>query len=121
MDLTEKLRSGARTVGYWMLGDNPQGVEWIAGVGYDYVCFDAQHGLLDYRALLAGMTALDARGCAGLVRVQDNQQFWIGQALDVGARGVIVPMVNDVEDARAAVAACRYPPAGRDVIHRRST
>jgi 4-hydroxy-2-oxoheptanedioate aldolase len=113
MALAEKLHSGARTVGYWVLSDNPQGVERIAGVGYDYVCFDAQHGLLDYRALLVGMTALDARGCAGLVRVQDNQQFWIGQALDVGAQGVIVPMVNTAEDARAAVAACRYPPAGR--------
>ncbi len=110
--LSAKLRSGARTVGYWVLSDNPQAVERIAGTGYDYVCFDAQHGLLDYRSLLAGMTALDARGCAGLVRVQHNQQFWIGQALDVGAAGVIVPMVNSAADARDAVAACRYPPAG---------
>ncbi|MDL5154527.1 HpcH/HpaI aldolase family protein [Actinomycetospora termitidis] len=113
MTLVEKLRSGARTIGYWVLSDNPQAVERVAGVGYDYVCFDAQHGLLDYRALLDGMTALDARGCAGLVRVQDNQQFWIGQALDAGATGVIIPMVNSADDARAAVAACRYPPAGR--------
>lgn len=113
MDLAEKLRSGARTVGYWVLSDNPQAVERIAGTGYDYVCFDAQHGLLDYRAILTGLTALDARGCAGLVRVQDNQQFWIGQALDAGAAGVIIPMVNSAADARAAVAACRYPPVGR--------
>lgn len=113
MNLAEKLRSGARTIGYWVLSDNPQAVERIAGVGYDYVCFDAQHGLLDYRALLNGLTALDARGCAGLVRVQDNQQFWIGQALDAGAAGVVVPMVNSADDARAAVAACRYPPTGR--------
>ncbi|NMO92171.1 HpcH/HpaI aldolase/citrate lyase family protein [Actinomycetospora sp. TBRC 11914] len=118
MSLAEKLRGGGRTVGYWMLSDNPQAVERIAGadpegVAYDYVCFDAQHGLLDYRALLTGMTALDACGCPGLVRVQDNRQFWIGQALDVGAAGVIVPMVNTADEARAAVAACRYPPAGR--------
>ncbi|HEY2194729.1 MAG TPA: aldolase/citrate lyase family protein [Actinomycetospora sp.] len=88
--------------GYWVLSDNPQAVERIAGTGYDYVCFDAQHGLLDYRALPAGMTALDARGCAGPVRVPENQQFWIGQAPDVGARGVVVPMVNNGEEARAA-------------------
>jgi 4-hydroxy-2-oxoheptanedioate aldolase len=110
--LAAQLRGGERTLGYWVLSDNPQAVERIAGTGYDYVCFDAQHGLLDYRALLTGMTALDARGCAGLVRVQHNQQFWIGQALDVGAAGVIVPMVNSAADARDAVAACRYPPAG---------
>lgn len=118
MALPEKLRGGERTVGYWMLSDNPQAVERIAGagpdgVGYDYVCFDVQHGLIDYRGLLAGMTALDACGCPGLVRVQDNQQFFIGQALDVGAAGVIIPMVNDADEARAAVAACRYPPTGR--------
>jgi 4-hydroxy-2-oxoheptanedioate aldolase len=111
--LADQLRSGARTIGYWVLSDNPQAVERVAGVGYDYVCFDAQHGLLDYRALLNGLTALDARGTAGLVRVQDNQQFWIGQALDAGAAGVIIPMVNSADDARAAVAACRYPPTGR--------
>ncbi len=116
--LAEKLRSGARTVGYWVLSDNPQAIERIAAAGpdgerYDFVCFDAQHGLLDYRGLLDGLIALDACGCAGLVRVQDNQPFVIGQALDAGAAGVIVPMVNDAEEARAAVAACRYPPVGR--------
>ena len=115
----EKLRHGGlamfaeRTVGYWVMSDNPQALERLAGTGYDYVCLDAQHGLLDYRALLAGLTALDARGCAGLVRVPDNQQFWIGQALDAGASGVIVPMVNTADEARAAVASCRYPPVGR--------
>jgi 4-hydroxy-2-oxoheptanedioate aldolase len=118
MALPEKLRGGERTVGYWMLSDNPQAVERIAAAGdgaagYDYVCFDAQHGLLDYRALRDGLTALDACGCPGLVRVQDNQQFFIGQALDAGAAGVIVPMVNTADDARDAVAACRYPPTGR--------
>jgi 4-hydroxy-2-oxoheptanedioate aldolase len=113
VELSEKLRSGARTVGYWVLSDNPQAVERIAGAGYDYVCFDAQHGLLEYRALLDGLTALDACGATGLVRVQHNHQFFIGQALDAGAAGVIIPMVDTAEDARAAVAACRYPPAGR--------
>ena len=65
VELSEKLRSGARTVGYWVLSDNPQAVERIAGTGYDYVCFDAQHGLLEYRALLDGLTALDACGGTG--------------------------------------------------------
>jgi 4-hydroxy-2-oxoheptanedioate aldolase len=111
--LAETFRSGVPTVGYWVLSDNPQAVERIAGVGYDYVCFDAQHGLLEFRGLLNGLTALDARGCPGLVRVQHNQQFWISQALDAGAAGVVIPMVDTAADARDAVAACRYPPVGR--------
>ncbi|GDY31585.1 HpcH/HpaI aldolase family protein [Gandjariella thermophila] len=109
-----RLRAGHRTVGYWVVCDNALATERIAGVGYDYVCLDAQHGLVDHRALLAAMTAIDARGtAAGMVRVQANHPFWIGQALDAGARGVIVPMVDTATDAEAAVAACRYPPVGQ--------
>lgn len=108
----ERLRSGKQTVGYWVVCDNPVATERIAMVGYDYVCIDAQHGLIDYRGLLAGITAIDAAGIAALVRVQLNDQFWIAQALDAGARGVIVPMVDTAAEAAAAVAACRFPPAG---------
>lgn len=109
-----RLRDGHRTIGYWVVCDNPTGTERIAGAGYDYVCVDAQHGLVDYRAVLAALTAIDARGAAaGMVRVQANNHFWIGQALDAGARGVIVPMIDTVADAETAVAACRYPPTGR--------
>lgn len=109
-----RLRDGQRAIGYWVVCDNPIGTERIAGAGYDYVCIDAQHGLVDYRGVLAALTAIDARGtAAGMVRVQANNQFWIGQALDGGARGVIVPMIDTGAAAEAAVAACRYPPTGR--------
>lgn len=110
----ERLRSGRRNVGYWVVCDNPVATERIAMAGYDYVCLDAQHGLVEYRGLLAGITAIDASGSgtAPLVRVQANDPFWISQALDAGARGVFVPMINTVADAEAAVAACRLPPAG---------
>jgi 4-hydroxy-2-oxoheptanedioate aldolase len=108
-----RLREGRTTIGYWVVCDNPVATERIARSGYDYVCIDAQHGLIDYRAVLAATTAVDTYGVAAMVRVQANDQFWIGQALDAGARGVIVPMVDTVADAQAAVAACRYPPTGR--------
>ncbi|WP_062993923.1 HpcH/HpaI aldolase family protein [Nocardia anaemiae] len=111
---TERLRSGRRTIGYWVVCDNPITTERIAMAGYDYVCIDAQHGLIEYRGLLAGITAIDAAGtgAAALVRVQANDPFWISQALDAGARGVVVPMVGTASEAKAAVAACRFPPAG---------
>ncbi|MCP2315979.1 4-hydroxy-2-oxoheptanedioate aldolase [Nocardia amikacinitolerans] len=108
----ERLRAGSPAVGYWVVCDNPVATERIAMTGYDYVCIDAQHGLIEYRGLLAGITAIDAAGVAALVRVQLNDPFWIAQALDAGARGVIVPMVDTAAEAEAAVSACRFPPIG---------
>lgn len=108
-----RLRAGEPTIGYWVVLDNPVGTERIARTGYDYVCIDAQHGLTDSRGILAATTAVDTYGVATMVRVQGNDAFWIGQALDTGARGVIVPMVDTADDARAAVSATRYPPLGR--------
>ncbi|AKG43921.1 HpcH/HpaI aldolase [Streptomyces xiamenensis] len=108
-----RIRAREPMTGYWVVLDNPVGTERIAGQGWDYVCVDAQHGLLDYKGILGSLTAIDARGtAAGMVRVPANDPFWIGQSLDAGARGVIVPMVNTAEQAAAAVSACRYPPHG---------
>jgi 4-hydroxy-2-oxoheptanedioate aldolase len=63
--------------------------------------------------MLAALTAIDAAGRAvGMVRVGANDAATIGRALDAGAAGVIVPLINSADDAAAAVAASRYPPAG---------
>lgn len=108
-----RLRAREQMVGYWVVCDNPVSTERIARVGYDYVCADGQHGLLDYAGLLAAMQAIDAAGVStGLIRVPANDAAWIGRALDAGARGVIVPLVNNAAEAAAAVRACRYPPVG---------
>jgi len=100
-------------VGYWVVSESAAIAERIGRLGYDYVCLDMQHGLLDYGSTLAGLMALDAAGCAGVVRVPGLDASVIGKALDAGARGVIVPLVDTAEQAAAAVAACRYPPQGR--------
>jgi 4-hydroxy-2-oxoheptanedioate aldolase len=113
VDFAARLRGRERLLGYWVVCDNPVATERIAGVGYDYVCVDGQHGLLDYAGWLAALTAIDAAGgSAGMVRVPSNDPAWIGRALDAGARAVIVPLVNSAEEAAAAVWACRYPPRG---------
>jgi 4-hydroxy-2-oxoheptanedioate aldolase len=117
MDATtfaRKIRSREPVVGYWAVLDSPVSTERIARLGYDYVCLDAQHGLLGYSGILAGLTAVTAGGrSAGMVRVEANDPTPIGRALDAGAVGVIVPLVDTAEDAAAAVRAVRYPPAGR--------
>nr|WP_184826608.1 aldolase/citrate lyase family protein [Jiangella mangrovi] len=112
-EAVERIRRRERSVGYWIATDNPVGTERIARVGYDYVGIDAQHGLIDYKGWLAALLAIEAGGrSAGLVRVPANDLTSIGQALDAGAHGVIVPLVDTADQAAAAVRACRYPPEG---------
>jgi len=112
-EFTARARRRERVVGYWMTLDSPGLAERLAGVGFDYVVLDAQHGELDGRAQAAALIAIDAAsGASGLVRVEANQATPIGRALDSGAAGVIVPLVNSAADAAAAVASSRYPPAG---------
>jgi 4-hydroxy-2-oxoheptanedioate aldolase len=108
-----RLRARQRLLGYWVMCDNPLGIERVAGVGYDYVCADGQHGMVDQAGWRSALIAIDARGMsAGLVRVPSGDPALIAAALDLGARGVIVPLVNSAEEAAAIVSACRYPPVG---------
>jgi 4-hydroxy-2-oxoheptanedioate aldolase len=108
-----RVRAQEQVLGYWLVLDAPPATERIAGSGYDYVVLDGQHGLLEYRGLLTGLTAVDAAaGAVGLVRVEANDPAAIGHALDAGAAGVIVPLVSSPAEAEAAVRAARYPPHG---------
>lgn len=114
MTFAARLRDRERILGYWSVLDAPVATERIARLGYDYVCLDMQHGLLGYAGLLTSLTAIDAGGASvGLVRVEANDPTPIGRALDAGATGVIVPLIDSAEDAAKAVSAVRYPPLGR--------
>ncbi|MFC9626223.1 HpcH/HpaI aldolase/citrate lyase family protein [Streptomyces sp. NPDC056930] len=109
------LRAREQLIGYWSVLDSPVSTERIARLGYDYVALDAQHGLIEYSGLLASLTAIDTKGstAVGLVRTEANDPAPIGRALDAGAAGVIVPLIDTAQDAADAVAAVRYPPLGR--------
>ncbi len=112
-DFARRLRAREQVLGYWSVIDSPVSTEWLAHVGWDYLCLDLQHGLIGYDGLLRGLTAVDtAHGPAGLVRVEANDRTYIGKALDAGARGVIVPLIDTAEDAALAVSYSRYPPVG---------
>jgi 4-hydroxy-2-oxoheptanedioate aldolase len=88
------------------------GAEILAGNEVDYVCVDQQHGVIDYDSMVPMFQAIRAEGAAPITRVLSNDPFLIMKALDAGAWGVIVPLVNNAEDAARAVSACRYPPQG---------
>ncbi|GAA3119445.1 4-hydroxy-2-oxoheptanedioate aldolase [Kribbella aluminosa] len=117
-DFALKVRAREQLVGYWITLDSPAAAERIGRLGYDYVVLDGQHGLIGYRGLVTGLLAIDAgssigpRASVGLVRVEANDPTPIGRALDAGATGVIVPLVDTADDVARAVRAAKYPPAG---------
>jgi 4-hydroxy-2-oxoheptanedioate aldolase len=86
--------------------------EIIGRVGFDWVGIDTQHGLIGYGEMLGMLQALAVTKTPALVRVPWNEPGDIMKALDAGAAGVIIPMVNSPEEASQAVAACHYPPRG---------
>ncbi|WP_433871601.1 HpcH/HpaI aldolase family protein [Saccharopolyspora sp. CA-218241] len=112
VSLREVLTSGEPTIGGWCSLPSAFSAELMGRSGFDWVCVDTQHGLIGYDQLVPMLQALAATGTPALVRVPWNQPDHIMKALDAGAQGIIVPMVNDAEDARRAVRAAKYPPLG---------
>ena len=114
-EFTAALRAREQLIGYWSLLDSPIAAERLARVGYDYLAFDAQHGLFGYQGMLNNLLATDTKQstAVGVVRVEANDLTYIGKALDAGATAVIVPLIDNARDAADAVAAVRYPPLGR--------
>jgi 4-hydroxy-2-oxoheptanedioate aldolase len=106
------LWDGRPTYGGWCTIPGSISAEIVGRAGFDWVCIDTQHGLIGYDSMLLMLQALSAAGSPTIVRVQWNEPASIMKALDAGAEGVIVPMVNTVEEAKAAVGACRYSPHG---------
>lgn len=111
-ELRAHWQSGKAAFGAWCSIPSAATIEWLCVAGLHYACLDQQHGFFDDRALVDGLRAIERCGALPLVRVAANVPWMIGKALDAGAQGVIVPLVDDGDDAAAAVAACRYPPAG---------
>jgi 2-keto-3-deoxy-L-rhamnonate aldolase RhmA len=96
----------------WMSMGSTTLVELAGAAQADAVIIDMQHGLWD-RASLEQAAGAVAEGTPALVRVAENSPIAIGQALDTGAEGVIVPLIESAEEAALAVAAARFPPQGR--------
>ena len=100
------------THGAWLSIPSPFSAETVAHAGFDWVCIDMQHGVIDYQVAVTMLLALSTGDCTPIVRIPWNEPGIIGKMLDAGAMGIIIPMVNSVDEARAAVAACRYAPVG---------
>jgi 4-hydroxy-2-oxoheptanedioate aldolase len=98
--------------GGWCMVPSAFVTEIVSASGCDWLCLDLQHGLIDDASMRMMVQAADIRATPVVVRVPWNEPASIMRALDAGADGVIVPMINTVEEAEQAVAASRYPPLG---------
>lgn len=107
-----KWRAGEQTIGAWMSTANTHSAEMLANAGFDWMCVDLQHGLIDYGDLRHMLPAISTTATTPIVRVSGNHPAEIMKVLDAGAMGVIVPMVNNRAEAEAAIAATLYPPRG---------
>jgi 4-hydroxy-2-oxoheptanedioate aldolase len=107
-----KWRRGEPSIGGWLSLNNVHSAEVMAHAGFDWLVVDMQHGLIDYGDLRFMLPAISTTETTPFVRVASNNLPEINKALDAGAMGVIVPLVNTAAEAAAAVSACRYPPDG---------
>jgi staphyloferrin B biosynthesis citrate synthase len=110
--LAAALRDGEAIFGLFVSTPAAQIVELIGGAGFDFVIIDAEHALVNPETLEHMVRAAELSRLTALVRVPSAASPLVGQVLDGGAAGVVIPRVRAPADAREAVAACRYPPAG---------
>jgi 4-hydroxy-2-oxoheptanedioate aldolase len=104
--------AGRRSVGTWLTLGNPFVAEMFGKIGFDWIMIDRQHGSIEWNEVGPAIQAVELGGSCALVRVDWNSPELIMRALDLGAAGVVVPMVSTAEDARRAAEAARYPPRG---------
>jgi 4-hydroxy-2-oxoheptanedioate aldolase len=104
--------AGEAACGVWSTLPDPVVAELLGRAGHDYVCVDWQHGMTGPGTAVPVLQALRGTPATVLVRVPGPDPEAMMRALDLGADGVVVPMVDTPEQAAAAVAACTYPPGG---------
>jgi 2-dehydro-3-deoxyglucarate aldolase len=110
-DFKERLQRGEAFIGAFICLPVPESAEIFAELGFDWLILDTEHGPYDISTAQHMLQAVGGR-CPCVVRVPSTEEVWIKKALDIGADGVLVPLVNTPETAARAAAACRYAPEG---------
>jgi 4-hydroxy-2-oxoheptanedioate aldolase len=111
-----KLMNGEATYGTWLTLPDPVAARLLATSGFDWITVELEHTPTTFETAAVSFAMIAAGGTVPLARVPVNSLENIKRVLDTGAWGVIVPMVNSRAEAEAAVAAARFPPAGRRTV-----
>ena len=110
--LKSKMDSKTLTLGSWLTIPHQSIVEILASAGFEWLVLDLELSAIDFQKTQEMMGHIQAQGMQGLVRVSSNEPVVIKRSMDIGADGVIVPMVLNQHEAQKAVDAVRYPPLG---------
>ena len=110
--LARRLRAGETTFCGWSTLPEPLIAEYVARAGFDCVALEMQHGFHDVASVIHGISAVALTGKPSVVRIPVADNANASRFLDLGAEAIIAPMINSVDDARALVAATKYPPLG---------
>ena len=110
--LKDKLKRGEVAIGTFVALGHPDVTERLSTMGFDWLLLDGEHGPLGLETMQLMMQAMRGDTCVPIIRVEWNEPVIIKRALDLGAGGVLIPWVNNKQEAIAAVQACKYPPKG---------
>lgn len=101
------------TIGSWITLNNPSIAEIMSDCGFDWLCIDMEHSIIDYSEAQLLIATIQSKGIQAFVRVGENNNRIIKRVLDAGADGIIIPMVNNKEEAIKAINSVKYPPVGK--------
>lgn len=110
--IKEKLEKGTLVLGSHVTSTDPGLTEVMAASGVDFVWVEWEHSAFNRETVLAHVRAAQSRGCCAFVRVAWNDPVIAKPVLEMGIDGIVFPMIRTAEEARAAVDATTYPPAG---------
>jgi 4-hydroxy-2-oxoheptanedioate aldolase len=111
MTLKQRLQAGETLTATWLSINHPFVAELILRQGFDVGVIDMQHGLQNLSDVAVMLQVMQAHAI-GMVRVPWTDAATLMKVLDMGAEGVIVPLINTAEEAKVTVSACLYPPLG---------
>jgi len=106
------LKAGKVQIGLWCSLSSHYAIELVAGSGFDWLLLDTEHSPNDLESVLTQLQAAAPYPAHPVVRVPWNDMVTIKRFLDIGAQSILIPYVQNAEEAKAAVAYTRYPPAG---------
>jgi 4-hydroxy-2-oxoheptanedioate aldolase len=110
--LAQRLRAGETVYTAWCGLASPLITDVMAREGFSAVTIDQQHGMWDPAATITAITGIRAGGAAPIVRVPLEDFGGVSRALDWGAEGIIMPMINNAADAKRFVGVAKFPPMG---------
>ena len=109
----EHIREGSRvTLGSWISIRHPVAAELMASIGFDWLTIDLEHGAVDMSQCLSMVQAIKGQGVIPMARLPYKEPVWVRRALDTGFEGLIIPMVNNAQEAANIVRVAKYPPQG---------